>query len=294
MLFRLSNPATGMSTHCGVMEFSAKEGTAYVPYWLMQNLLLEANNVIEVENVSLPKGTFVTLQPHSKAFIELSNPRVVLEKVLRGFSCMTQGDTIRIMVDGISYYLDVVEVKPGNAVSVIETDMNVEFAPPKDMDESSAAPSAAASASPSPNPSPGLPVAPSPVFNDGQVLPGGTPSPAVDANKQDDSSGGYFARLGKGHSLKDKKKKKKKKKRSASSSNDNGHSGVTAAAAAASEAASSSAAAASPPQRKVVKKGKWNYVYEVDPKTGKQRLLRRESAGARKFSAFAGKGHTLT
>lgn len=33
--------ASGRKTHCGVLEFSAAEGSCYLPYWMMQNLLLE-------------------------------------------------------------------------------------------------------------------------------------------------------------------------------------------------------------------------------------------------------------
>lgn len=32
---------SGKKTHCGVLEFSAAEGTCYLPFWMMQNLLLE-------------------------------------------------------------------------------------------------------------------------------------------------------------------------------------------------------------------------------------------------------------
>jgi hypothetical protein len=34
-----------------------------------------------------------------------------------------------------NYYLDIVDVKPGNAVCIIDTDVNVDFAEPKDYKE---------------------------------------------------------------------------------------------------------------------------------------------------------------
>ncbi|CAM9487313.1 unnamed protein product, partial [Discosporangium mesarthrocarpum] len=55
MLFEISNQAEGKRTHCGVLEFSAPEGSCYIPYWMMQNLLLEAGSLLTVKNVSLPK-----------------------------------------------------------------------------------------------------------------------------------------------------------------------------------------------------------------------------------------------
>ena len=40
MLFELKNDSIGKRTHCGVMEFSAEEGRCYMPFWMMQNMLV--------------------------------------------------------------------------------------------------------------------------------------------------------------------------------------------------------------------------------------------------------------
>jgi len=135
MMFNLTCRTNGQQTHCGVMEFSAEEGVCYLPFWMMQNLLLESGGIVEIRNVSLPKGTFVQFQPHTTAFTQLHNPRVVLERALRSFSCLTKGDTIAIQHGEQNYFLDIVDVKPGAAVSIIETDVNVDFVPPKDADQ---------------------------------------------------------------------------------------------------------------------------------------------------------------
>ena len=55
MLFELKNPITGKRTHCGVLEFSAEEGRCYIPFWMMEGLLLEEGALINVRNVSLAK-----------------------------------------------------------------------------------------------------------------------------------------------------------------------------------------------------------------------------------------------
>ena len=34
MLFKVENPTTGRHTHCGVLEFVAQEGHAYLPRWV--------------------------------------------------------------------------------------------------------------------------------------------------------------------------------------------------------------------------------------------------------------------
>lgn len=101
MLFELSprQPTSGAKTlHCGVLEFVAEEGHCYLPYWvrrshllclfsaeylmgivskMMENLLLQEGDRIIVKNTSLPAGTYVKLQPHSKTFLDISNPKAV-------------------------------------------------------------------------------------------------------------------------------------------------------------------------------------------------------------------------
>ncbi|KAL4431959.1 hypothetical protein ABPG77_000226 [Micractinium sp. CCAP 211/92] len=135
MLFQVENRRDGRSTHCGVLEFVADEGMVYMPYWMMTNLLLQEGDVVTLRSATLPKGTFVKLQPHSSDFLDITNPRAVLETTLRSFSCLTVGDTIPINYNNKRYFIDIIEAKPGDAISVIETDCNVDFAPPLDYKE---------------------------------------------------------------------------------------------------------------------------------------------------------------
>ena len=48
MLFKLSNKKNQRTTHCGVLEFVADEGKIYIPYWMMQNLMLEEGGLVQV------------------------------------------------------------------------------------------------------------------------------------------------------------------------------------------------------------------------------------------------------
>ena len=135
MLFELTNERDNRKTHCGVLEFVAEEGTCYVPYWLMQHLLVREGDILKVVNTSLPKGTFVKLQPVSKEFLEVHNPRAVLENSLRHFATLTKGDNIVIGYNKKKFEIEIVETKPSEAVSIIEADIEVDFAPPKDYVE---------------------------------------------------------------------------------------------------------------------------------------------------------------
>jgi ubiquitin fusion degradation protein 1 len=135
MLFEVHNPSTLRTSHCGVLEFVAEEGMIYMPYWMMQNMLLQEGDIVRVKSATLPKGTFVKLQPHTKDFLDISNPKAVLETTLRNFSCLTAGDNIMVAYNNKKYYIDIIESKPANAISIIETDCEVDFAPPLDYKE---------------------------------------------------------------------------------------------------------------------------------------------------------------
>jgi len=131
MLFKLSNKKNQRTTHCGVLEFVADEGKIYIPYWMMQNLMLEEGGLVQVESATLPVATFGKFQPLSKDFLDLTNPKAVLEMRLRHFACLSKGDIVAINYNNKIYELNVLETKPAAAVSIIECDMNVEFeAPP--------------------------------------------------------------------------------------------------------------------------------------------------------------------
>ena len=58
-----------------------------------------------------------------------------LETTLRNFSCLTTGDSIMVAYNNKKYYIDIVETKPSSAISIIETDCEVDFAPPLDYKE---------------------------------------------------------------------------------------------------------------------------------------------------------------
>lgn len=135
MLFEVMNPSTNRKTHCGVQEFIAEEGMCYLPYWMMGNLLLQEGDLIRVTNTSLPKGSFVKLQPVSSDFLDIHNPRAVLENSLRNFATLTVGDIVALDYNNKKYEIEIIECKPANAISIIEADVNVDFAPPKDYQE---------------------------------------------------------------------------------------------------------------------------------------------------------------
>ena len=45
-------------------------------------------------------------------FLDISNPKAVLEMTLRGFSCLTRGDCICLHYNNKKYYIDITEAQP--------------------------------------------------------------------------------------------------------------------------------------------------------------------------------------
>ncbi|ORY45691.1 UFD1-domain-containing protein [Rhizoclosmatium globosum] len=66
-----------------------------------------------IKNVSLPLGQFVKLQPQSVDFLEITDPKAVLEKAIGQFACLTQGDIITIKYNSTLYDILIMESKPG-------------------------------------------------------------------------------------------------------------------------------------------------------------------------------------
>ncbi|KAF9116941.1 ubiquitin fusion degradation protein [Mortierella sp. AM989] len=129
MLFELSRGS--QSTHAGVLEFIAEEGRVYLPHWMMKTLTLSEGDLVTVKSVGLPLGSFVKIQPQSVDFLDISDPKAVLENALRNFSTLTAGDNIEISYNDKIYGILVMEIKPpGVGISIVETDLEVDFAPP--------------------------------------------------------------------------------------------------------------------------------------------------------------------
>lgn len=80
--------------------------------------------------MSLGKAKFVKFRARSVDFLEVSNPRALLEVSLRKYTCLTVGDIICIKHGTKKFYMDVREVDPNGQASIIETDCNVDFEEP--------------------------------------------------------------------------------------------------------------------------------------------------------------------
>ena len=98
----------------------------------MRSLDLEDGDPIHVQGTRLPKGKFVKLQPQTVDFLEISDPKAVLEQALRNYPTLTKGDIIEISYNCLTFEILIMEVQPdAEGITIIETDLEVDFAPPK-------------------------------------------------------------------------------------------------------------------------------------------------------------------
>lgn len=120
--------------HVGVLNFTASEGSICVPDWIAEQLGLSEYSHVRLTSVSLPKGTFCQLQPLSSAWldvpVELRLP--VLEYNLRNYQTLTQGACIGVMYHHVTHQLRVVDCRPTSAVSIIDTDIEMDLLEPAD------------------------------------------------------------------------------------------------------------------------------------------------------------------
>lgn len=133
MLFELTNEVANVKTHSGVLEFVAEEGRVYIPQWMMETLKLEPGMLVQIASCDLPNGNFVKIEPQSVDFLDITDPKAVLENALRKFSTLTVGDIIEIDYNDTKFAIKVLEVKPestNSGICVVETDLETDFAPP--------------------------------------------------------------------------------------------------------------------------------------------------------------------
>ena len=126
------------TTHSGVLEFTAEEGSVGLPPHVWNNLFSEGaikSPLVEVRYVWLPKGTSAKFQPERVGFSDLPNHKAILETSLRQHATLSQGDILTVNYGELEYKLRVLELKPFTSVSVLETDSEVDIVDPDTSSE---------------------------------------------------------------------------------------------------------------------------------------------------------------
>ncbi len=138
MFFKVSNKEMQFGIVCGVHEFSAPPGICHVPFHIMNNIGIREGCQVEIEKICPVQGTYIKLRPHKTEFINLSNPKAVLERIMsRDYPVVSQGQTIELNYEDLNcrYRIDIVETKPTEIISIVNTDINIDFDQPLDYVE---------------------------------------------------------------------------------------------------------------------------------------------------------------
>lgn len=137
VIFQDENPSDFATpkrvTHAGVLEFTADEGSVHLPSHVWANLFPPHNtgtSLLEVTYVWLPKGTYAKLRPDEQGFSDLPNHKAILETALRQHATLSKDDILTVNHGLLTYHLRVLELKPSENVSVLETDIEVDIVGP--------------------------------------------------------------------------------------------------------------------------------------------------------------------
>eukprot|EP00026_Physarum_polycephalum_P005372 Phypoly_transcript_05404.p1 GENE.Phypoly_transcript_05404~~Phypoly_transcript_05404.p1 ORF type:complete len:647 (-),score=125.54 Phypoly_transcript_05404:29-1945(-) len=133
LTFKISTIHSAHITHAGVLDFTAPEDTAYLPYWMMKKLSLDEGDNISLNSVKLPKGNFVKLKPETSNWKDMPS-REHLEQQLRNYQALTTNDVIKIQINGRAYDLRVEAVRAEGEEEKVEenkeeTDAKIEKTP---------------------------------------------------------------------------------------------------------------------------------------------------------------------
>ena len=165
MLFQVSLVAAptmpgARTSHVGVLEFSAEEGTVGLPLKVRKSLCGGEEKRVElgqvrVKYIRLEKGTYAKFQPRTAGLSQVPELKAMLEMNLHNHATLSVGDLLQVWFRGKCFDLRVVELEPDPAVTVIDTDLTVDVDVPEEQPPPpESAPSAASGAAASKQVSP--------------------------------------------------------------------------------------------------------------------------------------------
>ena len=135
MFFKITNIENSFGQVCGVQEFTAPPGVVLVPYHILDGLGLSEGSTVNIDLSTPPDGSYIKLQPHKTEFIELPDPKALLEKALSvNYPVVTEGHTITIQnpENDKVYHIDIVKTEPSPIIKIIDVNINVDFDAPLD------------------------------------------------------------------------------------------------------------------------------------------------------------------
>lgn len=134
LLFSLRNPTTTDVCYCGVLEFSDEPGVCYLPLHIFQKLHLEYGDMLTARLYTCDTGTHIHLRPEEFAFVQLPNPKEILEKaIVEYYPVISENDTLTICHQDRKYQIQVTKTLPELSIKTFHCDISVELEEPHDM-----------------------------------------------------------------------------------------------------------------------------------------------------------------
>ena len=127
LFFRILNIELNVSTMCGVADFTAEEGTCYLPNVMFEKLVLLEGQEVNIRKVDLEPGKSVKLRPQLNEFIKYPNSNNIIKYGLLNYFCVTTGDTISVNYKNKIYKFDVVQCQPKRSINISNGNIDIEF-----------------------------------------------------------------------------------------------------------------------------------------------------------------------
>ena len=108
----ISSDITDKKAVCAIHEYTESPGIIFMPARIMNAMSIDAcDNVKVIQKTDIPKGEYIKIKPFQKAFIELTNPKVILEKhISQYYPILTQGEVISINFNNTNYQIEIVDI----------------------------------------------------------------------------------------------------------------------------------------------------------------------------------------
>lgn len=128
MIFEIYNPINDKRAYCGILEFTAPEGTMIAPSWVRASVGLAENQQVEVRRVALPMCTFIKIKSYLPDNLDKSfNIKAMLEWKLRDFMALSINQNLVFNERGHHFKFEVIEVRPGHQAAITDSDITLEL-----------------------------------------------------------------------------------------------------------------------------------------------------------------------
>lgn len=119
-------------------DFKTEIDDIYIPQHFIENLGINIGDEIKLTllNYKIEKGTKIKLKSHTSNFLEIMDHKQYLEKnLVELYTTLSKGQTILIPYFDNIILIDVLECEPNETISIIDTDLEVDFEAPWDYVE---------------------------------------------------------------------------------------------------------------------------------------------------------------